>query len=203
MDKQYPAAIKGSSALSTTSPPLDEVTVQSLTETEQSSSCDIFSDISSVDSSSDVEKLVSSDELKDRQRRSIFADYWTRKCRIGLQRQSIPSTSGVTDDDTKASDNTYERALQDYEETRPERGTVFRSNMSLPEMARAARPKPVSRKPCSDSILETRAPSCLRPRSQRNAVGALSVRFSESVQVVEFAPPTATWAPKGWSDYFF
>jgi hypothetical protein len=190
--------------------PIDEVTILSLTETEQSSSCDACSDVSSVSSDEDNDIILEQGRgsAKDQQPRTIFTSYWSHSCNIGLNR--LPLIAPVDGND-RDSVNTYERMLRDYEQAAPYRLHRSQHSMSLPQLGWATRPAPVTttRKAYSSSVLETkRAPSCLRPRRNKRCltaggqVSSSSVRFNDTVEIMEFPSLDVAWAPNGWSTYF-
>jgi hypothetical protein len=215
--------------------PLDEVTVLSLTEIEQSvTTCDAFSDVSSLSSADEYneerESVKAVHQVQDSPR-SIFTSYWSRTCPIDLKRLPLPLIV-LTEDlvniqqGTNEADsvNTYERVLRDHEQSRPPLPVLPQQQrlhrglgncLSLPQLARAAQPAPLSstRLNLSTSVLESRrrtAPPCLRPRRtasdgerQQEVSSSQTVRFSDTVEIMEFTPPAAMWAPKGWSDYFY
>jgi hypothetical protein len=215
--------------------PLDEVTVLSLTEIEQSvTTCDAFSDVSSLSSADEYneekEAVKAVHHVQDSPR-SIFTSYWSRTCPIDLKRLPLPlivSTAdlGNTQQGSNEADsvNTYERVLRNYEQSRPPLPVLPQQQrlhrglgncLSLPQLARAVQSAPLSttRLTLSTSVLESRrrtAPPCLRPRRtvsdderQQEVSSSQTVRFSDTVEIMEFTPPAAMWAPKGWSDYFY
>jgi hypothetical protein len=116
------------------------VTLLSLTEMDQSdSSCDAFSDVSSLSSFDDDNMDGEGEEDEHRKGsakyqhqhspRSIFSSYWSQTCPIGLNRlprvASATTADGTNNNDiNKPNDddscvNSYERSLRHYEESKP------------------------------------------------------------------------------------
>jgi len=195
-----------SSQGTTTTPPLDEVTIYSSTETDDSSTC---SSVSSEegDSSSFVVSTSTSP-------RSIFQPYWEKHSRESVC-DRIPSPPLCDSSERSGqSTNTYERTIKVSERPNRRRRRIFSDlgcaapQQEVPKemqtLVSALRMREVPRKTKSAPVLGTAKPSasCLRSGGNRRRGSDSSVSFSSQVDVVYFERPKEIWAAGGWSKFF-
>jgi len=189
----------------TTTPPLDEVTIYSSTETDDSSTC---SSVSSEegDSSSFVVSTPTSP-------RSIFQPYWEKHSRESVC-DRVPSPPLCDSSERSGqSTNTYERTIKMSERPNRRRRRIFSDlgcaapQQEVPEemqtLVSTLRMRVVPRKTKSAPVLGTAKPSasCLRSGNRRRRSDS-SVSFSSKVDVVYFERPKEIWASGGWSKFF-
>lgn len=204
-------------SVSSTLPPLDQVTTCSE---------DCSDDVSSVSSGSIGDDLdVSSSINKPSSPRSIFKDYWGCQGQSHKLHRPLPIEISarinklLTEDETPV-ENIYEETLRDREENAepgiaPKRRSIFNNryqSKSAPTLHTSTKYFDLRKIQSSHALGQNVPPSCLRPcrysgpsstrRTSESSGPDNSVRFSEKIQITVFQPSLERYAEEGWSDFF-